>query len=155
MEIFIRKFDVYWEHSNEIFNNTMYLTRDYLVNMYLIILRRNSTNNLFNCFDNQYELLKKHTWRRKYAVYIDSVQNLITIITITTKIDIEIIRGLSSLFIGEHFFDIDEFYFITHSFAQTTSINNSTSIYQKIISRWRRNKCLQNIKNNIDPSLLK
>ena len=61
MEIFIRKFDVYWEHSNEIFNNTMYLTRDYLVNMYLIILRRNSTNNLFNCFDNQYELLKKHT----------------------------------------------------------------------------------------------
>ena len=44
--------DFYWEASNKRSNNTIDFTRDYLVNIYLNIFKRNCNHNLLNCFKN-------------------------------------------------------------------------------------------------------
>ena len=53
--------DVHWGTSNETLKNKMDLNHDYLVYMYLFLLKRNSPKNLFNCFKNMYLFWKKNT----------------------------------------------------------------------------------------------
>ena len=86
----------------------MDLSHGDLVLVCIIIFKINSTHNLFNYFKNLYGFLKKNdTWWRKIpATFLDSIGNLLETINITTDINIAIIRGLTILFIKNHFFDI-------------------------------------------------
>ena len=86
----------------------MDLTYDGLVNMYIILFLINSTHN-FSTVSRTYMVFEKQITRyaEKISVaFLDSVQQMLTMITIDTNVDIAIIIYL---FISKRFFDIDKF----------------------------------------------
>ena len=55
---FIYKVDVDWGYSNETRKSTMDFTHEYYFDIYLILLKRNSTDNFLIIFKNRYGFLK-------------------------------------------------------------------------------------------------
>ena len=62
-------------------------------------MKINNNQNLFIYYKNLYEFLKKNDVENKIGTYLNSVENLITVIYIATNNYIYFIRDLSILFL--------------------------------------------------------
>ena len=59
----------------------MYLSHDYLLNIYLIILKRSTNINIFNSFKDLYVNLKEYTVNYKDNLYLMSLHSVTKFMT--------------------------------------------------------------------------
>ena len=90
---------------------TLDLIHDQLLNIYLIILNKTLLLGYSTVSRTYTKKLKPDNKgkRKIYDALLDSVEKLATMIKFTNNSNIAIIGGAYILYIGEHFFHIDDF----------------------------------------------